>query len=289
MSLINFVKEYNIELLWEILLDEPFKNVPKEGLYNMRQHFNNELKLFYNTQLNDSKSNATINLMELNRSFLSKVVNNMPNKSQQQQQQQQPPQQQPQQLYKAEDLQADRMSQFETQLSQKRQEFESAITLKKPPVPTFSDSSKSEHIPINDMEALIAETLAQRNYDISQIQKSANGTNATNWLKPSETSIKAENLDKNETAIKYIKIGREQLPALTNEIVDINEQTFVQNQKKTNKKISWDDESPNGSTNIFSKLKIKQEVKSEIQLEILVQRIEYLENMMNKIVETLHM
>jgi len=276
----KFIKAENVDMLWEILLDEPFKNTPKEEMNNLRQYFNNEIKLFYNTQINNKTAN--FNLLSLNQMFLEKIVPQQNHVKQQQQQQQQQPQ-----SYKAEDLQADRMSQFENQLTQKRQEFENAITLKKPQVPNFSDASKSEHIPINEMEALIAQTLAQRNFDISQINNNKT-TDAANWLKPAETSIKTEKQQDNNAAIKYIKIGREQLPTLTNEIIDINEPS------KQEKKISWVDES--NTTSIFSKLKLKPSIEPpsyemqsgihfETQFEILIQRIEKLENIVHKLIE----
>ena len=114
----KFIKAENVDMLWEILLDEPFKNTPKEEMNNLRQYFNNEIKLFYNTQINNKTAN--FNLLSLNQMFLEKIVPQQ-NHGKQQQQPQQP------QSYKAEDLQADRMSQFENQLTQKRQEFENAI------------------------------------------------------------------------------------------------------------------------------------------------------------------
>lgn len=273
----KFIKAENVDMLWEILLDEPFKNTPKEEINNLRQYFNSEIKLFYNTQLNNKNSN--LNLLSLNQMFLEKIVPSQNHLQMQPQIHSQP------QLYKAEDLQTERMNQFENQLTQKKQEFENAITLKKPQVPNFSDSSKSEHIPINEMEALIAQTLAQRNFDISQFNNNNKTVDAANWLKPAETSIKTEKQQNNNAAIKYIKIGREQLPTLTNEIIDINEPS------KQEKKISWVDES--NSTNIFSKLKLKpinevhsekhNDIHFETQFEILIKRIENLENIVNKL------
>jgi len=290
MELQKFTNPENLKLLWEILLDETFQNMSKEELNNANQFFNNEIKVFYNTQINNK--NTSTNLLSLNQMCLEKIILSYDylKQSKQQQPQQQQPQQQ-QQPYKAEDIQTERMSQFENQLTQKRQEFESAITLKKPPIPIFSDESRSEHIPINEMEALIAQTLAQRNFDISQITSNTNTKDASSWLKPAETSIKTEKQQDNTSAIKYIKIGRDQLPPLTNEIIDINEPP------RQDKRLSWADESKrtdesNNSSTIFSKLKIKSpppihtDIQSETQMEILMQRIEKLENIVNKLIES---
>ena len=93
-------------------------------------------------------------------------------------------------------------------------------------------------------------------------------------MRPAETSIKTEKQQDNTSAIKYIKIGRDQLPPLTNEIIDINEPA------RQDKRLSWADESKrpdesNNSSSIFSKLKIKSpspihtDIQSETQMEIL--------------------
>jgi hypothetical protein len=262
MSTNDFLKSENINLLWEILIDDPFSYIPQDEMGKFRSYFMNETTLFYNTYSNSPEIKNN-NLMSLNQIFLRKIIQQSKKPQQQpqmqmqqqQQQHQQQHQHQQQQLYKAEDIQTDRINKFELDLNKKRQEFENSITLQKPPVPTFEDK-KSEHIPINEMEALIAQTLMQRNYDISNIQP-INNNNAS-WLQPTETSIKMENQTSNNNAIKYIKIGREQLPSLTTEIIDISQ---------PEKKVSWNtDVLPNNNlppvqpnNNIFSKLKIKHD------------------------------
>jgi hypothetical protein len=270
----QFTKSENVELLWELLLDEPFKNIPKEEYAEYRNSFNNELRLFYNTQIVNNSNNS--DLFTLNQQFLSKIIQQYTN-------QESIPKTNTV-LYKAEDIQTDRINQFEMQVSQKRQEFDSAITLKKPPLPNFADTSnKSEHIPMNEMEALIAQTLAQRNLEIEKIHKSNINNTATpaNWLKPQETSIKTENNENNQSAIKYIKIGREQLPTLTDDIIDISE--------KTDKKISWADENITPISNIFSKLKLKSNTNTtpmpdfQTQIDNLTERIAKLENIIERV------
>ena len=264
MSTNDFLKSENIDLLWEILIDDPFSYIPQDEMGKFRSYFMNETTLFYNTYSNSPEIKNN-NLMSLNQIFLRKIIQQSKpplKQPQQQPQQQQQMQQQPQhqqQLYKAEDIQTDRINKFELDLNKKRQEFENSITLQKPPVPTFEDK-KSEHMPINEMEALIAQTLLQRNYDVKNIQP-INNNNAS-WLQPTETSIKMENQTSNNNAIKYIKIGREQLPSLTTEIIDITQ---------PEKKVSWNTDLPSNTSlpnnntslpnnnNIFSKLKIKHE------------------------------
>jgi hypothetical protein len=119
-------------------------------------------------------------------------------------------QQQPQSTkYKGEDLKAERMDFFDQQLAQKRNEFESAITLKKPPAPIFEDKTPQD-LRITDMDSLLAETLAKRNMDISYSSQPG----STDWLSPKSTSVKTE---------KEVKLV-------------IEERTDLE------KKISWSDE-----------------------------------------------
>jgi type VII secretion effector (TIGR04197 family) len=270
MSTNDFLKSENIDLLWEILIDDPFSYIPQDEMGKFRSYFMNETTLFYNTYSNSPEIKNN-NLMSLNQIFLRKIIQQskppLKQMQPQPQQQMQPPLKQQQQLYKAEDIQTDRINKFELDLNKKRQEFENSITLQKPPVPTFEDK-KSEHMPINDMEALIAQTLLQRNYDISNIQP-LNNNNAS-WLQPTETSIKMENQTSNNNAIKYIKIGREQLPSLTTEIIDITQpekkvswntdvlQSF-NNLEPVNNLEPFNDLPSNNNNNIFSKLKIKHD------------------------------
>ena len=68
------------------------------------------------------------------------------------------------------------------------------MTLPVPEVPEFSDKFKDT--PISEMDIMIKEITAKRNYDVEQINKSNKGTiaNADTWLKPQETSVKSEKI-----------------------------------------------------------------------------------------------
>jgi hypothetical protein len=71
--------------------------------------------------------------------------------------------------YKVEDIHNARQTDFEKQVADKRNEFESSINLKKPQPVDFSDKVEPE-MKIMEMEALIADTMAKRKFDIEQIQ-----------------------------------------------------------------------------------------------------------------------
>ena len=118
-----------------------------------------------------------------------------------------------------EEIQNDKRSQFDKDLNKRQEEFTNAMSLPVPPVPKFSD--KLDDGPINEMEKAIQEITAQRNYDVEQINRNNNNSittsNADNWLKPQETSLKSDkmiqqpqinnsNNSNNSNRIKYIKI-----------------------------------------------------------------------------------
>jgi len=88
-----------------------------------------------------------------------------------------------------EEIQNEKKTQFETDLMKRQQEFTNAMSLQVPEVPDFKDNFTDE--PINEMEKMIKEMTAKRNYDVEQINNSYQ-KNSDQWLKSQETSIKNE-------------------------------------------------------------------------------------------------
>uniref|UniRef100_A0A6C0E5Y1 Uncharacterized protein n=1 Tax=viral metagenome TaxID=1070528 RepID=A0A6C0E5Y1_9ZZZZ len=200
-----FLSKQNVNLLWEVLLDEPnIRHISPEEKTNLYVLFSNHLAIFSE----NSNPNSNTDLTYLNKTFLGQMirmirsninVNTSTNKN----------------AYKVEDIQAHRQQQFEAQLAEKRNDFEASMTLVKPPVPNFTEKIEDEKI--KGMDELIAKTVAQRNFDISQI--SMNPVN-TKWLQPQQTSTK-------------IKI-QEDISNLTPiEVVELP--------KANSKKLSWND------------------------------------------------
>ena len=69
------------------------------------------------------------------------------------------------------------------------------MSLQVPDVPDFADKHKDS--PISEMDKMIKEITAKRNYDVEQINRSyqeynTNTSHPNNWLKPQETSIKTD-------------------------------------------------------------------------------------------------
>jgi hypothetical protein len=74
-------------------------------------------------------------------------------------------------VYRAEDIQNERASEFERQLREKQSEMDSYLTLKKPTDVSFADTAVDEDKPIGDeMSRLIAQELAARERELVQLK-----------------------------------------------------------------------------------------------------------------------
>jgi hypothetical protein len=223
-----FLTKGNVETIWEVLQDEK--------LPNMNRHvFINNIKLF-----GEKERTTGLTLYQMNTKFIMQFKDFMVKEYQLQQRslkQQQTHQQQSQKQNNgqninnnkqsdgpirlniqendtnysitAEELHAERIGEFEKQLSQKQNEFSSLMTQEKPEELNFSDVKDT---PIgSEMEQLIARTLLQRNFDIEQIHSQNTSTNATtSWLSSKETSLKAEKkVEKSNNEDKHISWSNE--------------------------------------------------------------------------------
>ena len=238
MSINDFLTKQNVDLLWEVIIDDDlFKNKPKELIIQIGSIFTQNLRGF-----NEAEKNNSNNLMSMNKRFIGLILNHSrsniisnknPVKSKE--------------LITSTDLQTERISQFEKDLSKKQTEFTSAMSLQVPPVPKFSDNNLDE--PMGEMELAIKKAMEQRNYDIEQVNKTLNKSNADSWLKPQETSVKSEKIIplKNQktdyiqnshvqNSLKYIKIDENiENTIIKKDIIDLNQK----------KHISWEDENIN--------------------------------------------
>jgi hypothetical protein len=244
MSVNDFLTKQNVDLLWEVIIDDDlFKNKPKELINEIGNMFTQTLRGF-----NEFEKNNSNNLMSMNKKFIGLMLNRsrsviISNKNQ-------IPPEKTRELITSSDLQSERMTQFEKDLSQKQSEFTNAMSLPVPPVPKFSDNNLDE--PIGEMELAIKKALEQRNYDIEQVSKNLNKSNADSWLKPQETSLKSEkivplNNSNTSNKIKYIKIDNQNIEntIIKKDIIDLGPK----------KQITWEDENIN--------LEIIEEEKNE--------------------------
>jgi hypothetical protein len=85
-------------------------------------------------------------------------------------------------VYRAEDIQNERASEFERQLREKQTEMDSFLTLKKPTDVNFTDTAVDEDKPIGDeMSRLIAQELAARERELVQL-KPEDIARAQQWI-----------------------------------------------------------------------------------------------------------
>jgi len=306
MSTNDFLTKSNVDLLWEVVIDDDlFKNKPKEIITQIGNIFTQNLRGF-----NEAEKNHSNNLMSMNKKFISLIMNhasNIINQSPQKEKEKE------KELITSTDLQTERMTQFEKDLSQKQSEFTSSMSLKVPPVPKFSDNNLDE--PMGEMELAIKKAVEQRNYDIEQVNKTLNKSNADSWLKPQETSLKSEKIlplknqksDSNpyyqnshvQNSLKYIKIDNENIEntVIKKDIIDLNKQKHISwEDENISLKIDKEDENDIIENNIFKKLKkISPQINQEIyettninnRMNILEDKIESLNYKLDIIIQKL--
>jgi hypothetical protein len=293
---IDFITTENIEMIWEIILDDIKPRLKsQEQFSHARGVFINQARLFF-----EREKNVSQNLMEMNKKFISLIMNSF--NSNRQHSFQSPP---TKQLFKAEDIQADRLNAFEKGLAEKKNDFLNAITVPVPEAPRFSDSSRDEPIG-GAMGELIARTLAQRNFEVETFHKTANKEDVEKWLKPAETSVKVEKVQQNQQTASQLEEKQKQYQynQATPKFIQIGEELPLAPSNK--KKISWGEnqeyevneisleinEISSTVPNIFSRLKqIKEENPEtlEIKKEIknMGEKIVNLEDKMDQILELL--
>ena len=247
MSTKNFLSDTNVQMLWEVLIDE--ESIMKDK--RTQEMFVKTLPEFYERE----KTSPQKTLIELNKQFISIMMNLL--------RQAAPPAQVARTmmppakkiLITQEELQNDRASHFEQELNKKQQEFTSAMAVPVPTTPVFTDNTKDT--PLTEMNMIIQRTIAERKLELDKFYKSANKGDAENWLKSAPTSIKEEKAIEKASVMKTIKIEKNDL--------NISIPTEVLNEpsssSSSSKQISWGDnttiEQNQTQTNdsIFSKLK----------------------------------
>jgi hypothetical protein len=239
-----FLAKGNIDILWEII---------REQLPSINQQlFIKYIHLFEEREKSSGKT-----LYQLNTTFITTIIKDMEMKQQQQQQQQQD--QGPIKLkiqdtptnysITAEELHTERMDSFSKEFNKKQNEFTSMMTLNKPAVPNFTDTSGQDEPKIGaEMENLIAQTLAQRNFDIEQIHSSQ--SNQVVNLKGKET---------HELSVK-------ESVDLTKHITWSNniESFFDENSSSSTNELA-DFSLPKKTDSIFSKLKTIKPIDEDIK------------------------
>jgi hypothetical protein len=283
----DFLTKQNVSLIWEVIMDDVLKDKPQEFISKINNVFYANLKGFFENEKHKSR-----NVMELNKKYISLIINYIDsNFSQKQppinmQQQQQQQTKIAKELITHDDLQSDRMTQFDKKLITIKQDFSNAMALPVPEKPDFSDKMDE---PLTELELEIKKVMAQRNYDIEQINRNnleanTNSNTNTNWLKPQETSVKNEKvnplqqksnikanpqLQQSQQQIKYIKIDNDDLnnEIIQNDVIDIDNNDNSKKITSPKKQVSWNNNieyENNFEDDFFKKLKTVKPIESQI-------------------------
>ena len=292
MSVRKFIQKDNVTMLWEVISDEEnFKFLTRDMQANVYQLFLNNIQGFF-----DNEKIKTNSLVDMNKKYILLILNHIkrnlniqPNKI--------TIHQEPiKESITYEEIQNDRRSKFERDFNKKQEEFEDIMTIKAPPVPEFAD--KESDRPIKEMDKILKEMQAQRNYEIEQINRNqSTTTQVDNWLTPQETSLKTEKFTPVEQTRNYSRFKF--LDQETQEVIKDKKNVSFSNIEEI-KTFNIEDEEDD---NIFAKLKkvsnkqtenIKLEMHEPILSENKEDRIAKLErevknmnNKMDKILELL--
>jgi len=269
MNTKNFLTNENVKVLWDVVIDEDIiKRQSREFQENILNLFRSNLKGFY-----DVESQKTTNLVDMNKKYILLILNyaNKQIKSEYRKIKilDELPQKKVNELITYEEIQNDKRSQFDKDLSRRQEEFTNAMSLQVPPVPKFSDNL--EDGPISEIEKAIKELTSQRNYDVEQINKSNNNnlnSNTDNWLKPQETSVKNDkitpqqpiqngNINGNNSRLKYIKVDNENVE---NQVISLDREKQISPKKN----VTWDLKPYNYSSDVKDEL--LNEVSNEVRL-----------------------
>lgn len=294
----DFLNKENVDLIWEVILDAQVFDINghKQNIQDTHDLFIEQIRLF-NQREKKNTSSQTQTLIDMNKKFITgflEKINYPTNDSNSGL------------VVTSQDIQNERKTAFEKELSKKRTEFDHAMNVTVPEPPNFKDNLTDQPIGGN-MEMLIAQTLAQRNLELEKIHiENKNGIKPEQlkqFLNPQETSIKNEkylqvnaaNSFTGEREIKYIQIGEPVDEPLDNHVIDLNH--------PPEKHISWAEENHvykieknihddnDNNMNIFSKLKkvdvsgtktmeeeileLKEKIsKMETTLEMVLKKIE---------------
>lgn len=235
-----FLNKQNIKLLWDVLLDElRLDTNNKQLVSNIRTVFESNINPFI------SKASQISLLVDLNKQFLSQVViavyRLFPKIKQEQDLKRiNISSEELNEPYKVEDIQTARQSNFEKQVNQKRAEFENSISLKKPQELDFTE--KVDDDKIKEMDSLIAETMARRNFEVEQYKpnliSNSEIIDPEKWLRPKETSVNQVNKTNYDEKQKY-----EPKQKYTNNEVINNPQS---------KKVSWNESNLTNNDQIYN-------------------------------------
>lgn len=276
MSVSSFNTTDNIKMIWDVISDEDiFTFLTPDIQGKVYDLFLNNIQGFF--EVERKKTNL---LVELNKKYIVLVLNHIKKTYPYQPNKIKIFNEKPQtkELITFEEIQNDRKSQFEKDLNRRQEEFDDSMTLKAPPLPEFSDKESDK--PIKEMNKILKEMQAQRNYEVNQINRTYTTSNhLDNWLKPQETSLKTEKFENNTEQLEEPQ-SQNRFKFL-NDLNNFNEIDTSLSPTNSKKNVTFSNtdivttfqEPDEEDNNIFSKLKKVEKKEDNIVLQIHEQNI----------------
>lgn len=252
----SFLDNTNMSTLWDIIVDNG--GITIENVQSIKTKFTESTKQF-------NQFGYHPNLVEMNKKFLTVFLSSGNNRG----------------PVTSEEIQQTKKTQFERELNAKQQEFHESVNRVVPPVPKFQDDMD---VPISEMEKLIAQTIAQRNFEMEEIHQK-------HWIEKKPV----ESTSNSTSTIKYIKIGEE----MKREDV-FKEREREKEREKEKKSLSWstnlvNDDNENNENirfsinedSIFSKLKPMPDKTQLLTDEIVAlhKKVDFLIELLTKKIE----
>jgi hypothetical protein len=192
----KFISQDNKRILWEIMIENNlFNGIPDKYSTNVKGDFENILQ----QMSGNIPPNSTI--LEINKNVIRQMIEEIKKYSSLSQQGQK--QQQQGMPITSADAQTRKQAQFQIGLQTKQEEFNRLIQPVKPVTIDFTDKIDDEPIG-SDMEIRLAQTIAWREEQLSQVLDKQDSSKASEWINNGKKVI---NSVSNTT--QHIKIGGE--------------------------------------------------------------------------------
>lgn len=263
MSLSQFTRTENIQMLWDVISDEEiFRFLSPDIQGKIYDLFIDNIQGFFDIEKTRMKS-----LVELNKKYILLLLNYIkktyPYKPNKIKIHDDAP---VKELITFEEVQNDKKNKFDRDFNKRREEFEDSMTIKAPPVPEFLDKNSDK--PIKEMDKILREMQVQRKYEVDQINRNYNNSShVDNWLTPQETSLKTEKFKESE--LQELTQSGSRFKFLNQSDSELTVASPKRNSQKSN--VSWnnsvevktfDKDEEYEDNNIFSKLKKVTALKS---------------------------
>ena len=119
----SFLSKDNVEMIWELIVDEDFtQNKTERQMMDMQNFFIKDIRDFY-----DRENTRGRDLMSLNKMFIENILQKLSNPQPQAIKLREPTIELKKQVVTAEDIQASRMNEFEKQFAERQNEFSRAM------------------------------------------------------------------------------------------------------------------------------------------------------------------